>query len=94
MGLVLVGPAHAFPLTLVYGLCTLSSGDLQKGVGDFQAKLERARRTKTAGSAYRKHVEKHAGELVEALDAAAKGNECPAQRKTELQQLRAGFRRL
>lgn len=92
-----VTSAQAFPITFAQALCTLEAGELDASVRNFQDRLEYVKRFQAVGSQYRKHVERHTGELIEAFEVAQKQETCSVERKArieqfkvELEQIRAG----
>lgn len=89
--------AQAFPITFAQALCSLGAAELDESVRGFQDRLEYVKRFQAVGSQYRKHVERHTGELIEAFDVAQKQETCSVERKAriqqfkvELEQIRAG----
>lgn len=92
-GVVASTGAYAFPLSFAQALCTLQPEELDRSVYDFQDKLEWVRRFEAAGSQYRKHVERHTFELIEAFDSALKQPACTKERKARIEQLKAEIER-
>lgn len=89
--------AQAFSIPFALSLCTLQSQELDDSVRNFQNRLAWVKRFQAVGSQYRKHVERHSGELIDAFDAAQQQPSCTAERKvriqqfkTEIEDLRAG----
>jgi hypothetical protein len=85
-------PASASPLTFLITICTVDSPALEQQVDDLGRKLQRARRFAGAGSRYRRHLEGHAAETMEALAAVQKRDDCSAERKLVAARLLANLR--
>jgi hypothetical protein len=82
------GTAAAFPITFVQAACSGDAGYLEESVRSFEGKLIKVKRFETRGSQHRKHVERHAGEIIEAFDAASTSGKCSGERLDRLEQLR------
>lgn len=91
---VSAAPAHAFSISFAYALCTLPATDIEQSVNEFSDRLIRVRRFESRGSAYRKHVERHARELHEALTTAVTARNCSAEQRKALAPLQQAFEAL
>ena len=84
-----MGSAQAFSIPFALSLCTLQPKELDDSVRDFQNRLAWVKRFQAVGSQYRKHVERHSGELIEAFDAAQQHASCTTERKVRIQQFKS-----
>lgn len=87
-------PVYAFSVSFAYTLCTLPAAEIEQSVSNFSDKLIRVRRLDARGSAYRKHVERHARELNEALATAVTGSNCSVEQSKSLAPLQQSFEAL
>lgn len=87
-GLLVTSAAQAFQLEFAQTLCTLPSQELDNSVRGFQDKLVWVRRFETRASQYRKHIEKHSTELLDAFTAAQTHENCTTERKVRIQQFK------
>jgi len=87
-------PAYAFNLSFAYTLCTLPAAEIEQSVSNFSDKLIRVRRLEARGSAYRKHVERDARELHQALTTAVTASNCSAEQRKTLMPLQQAFEAL
>ena len=85
--------AYAFPLNFAYMMCTMDQEPLTEEVHEFGQKWLKVRR-KPRASQYRKHIERHVDELLEAFDNAAELRNCSTERKVVLNGLRKEFQAL
>lgn len=90
----LAPPAYAFSISFAYTLCTLPVAEIEQSVSNFSDKLIRVRRFESRGSAYRKHVERHARELHEALSTAVTARNCSAEQRKALAPVQQEFETL
>lgn len=87
-------PAFAFSISFAYTLCTLPAEEVEQRVSEFSDKLIRVRRFESRSGAYRKHVERHARELHEALSTALTARNCSAEQRKVLAPVQQAFEAL
>lgn len=75
-------PTQASPLSYLNGLCTMQEAELDEAVESMVQQLRWTRRFSGPGSQYRKHIEGHAGEIMEALEATQTRTDCSEARKS------------
>lgn len=84
LGIVILTPrpSTAAPLSYLNGLCTMQETALDEEVESMVQQLRWTRRFSGPGSQYRKHLEEHAGEIMEALEATQTRTDCSEARKS------------
>ena len=93
-GLLGTSAAQAFQLEFARTLCSLPAQELDDSVRGFQDKLVWVRRFETPASQYRKHIEKHSTELLDAFTAAQTHETCTTERKVRIQQFKTELERI
>ena len=74
-----------------YTMCGMDSKPFEKNVKAFVNKLIKVRRVKARHSQYRKHIERHAKEMLEAFNAAQGYATCSRLRKEKIQQMQMEY---
>lgn len=75
--------AHASPLAYLGMMCTMDESKLEAEVESMVQQLRWTRRFSGPGSQFRKHIEGHAGEVMEALESLQTRDDCSQERKTQ-----------
>lgn len=83
--------SRASALTYLAELCTMDSARLDEEVESMVAQLRWVRRFAGPGSQHRKHIEGHAGEIMDALEATQTRADCPEARKSQATNLWASL---
>lgn len=76
-------PSRASPLAYLGTLCTIDDATLDEEVESMVQQLRWTRRFSGPGSQFRKHIEGHAGEVMEALEATQNRTDCSQARKSQ-----------
>lgn len=87
-------PTYAFGISFAYELCTSPVLEIEQRVEAFSNKLAWVRRFESRGSAYRKHVERHARELDEALTKVLTASHCTTEQRKALAPVQQEFEAL
>lgn len=74
--------AQAAPLSYLNGLCTMDDAALDEEVQAVVQQLRWTRRFSGPGSQFRKHIEGHADEIMDALEATQTRADCSYARKS------------